>query len=128
MSLAQTKAATIMQDSSEELTSHQVISLLMDGALERVCQAKESLESGNKSDADVLVAKLVGIINGLRGSLNLEAGGDIAVNLEALYSYMVERLAETKGEDLTALAEIHKLMGELKEGWDGIDKDLAQAC
>lgn len=124
MSLAQTKAATLLQESSDEVTSHQVISLLMDGALERVVQAQECLESGNRTDADVLVAKLVGIINGLRGSLNLDAGGEIAVNLDALYDYMIGRLSDTQG-DPVVLAEVQRLIGELKSGWDAID---TEAC
>lgn len=121
MSLAQTKAATILQESSDEMTSHQVISLLMDGALERAGQAQECLQSGNRADADILVAKLVGIINGLRGSLNLDAGGEIAVNLDALYDYMVGRLNDTQG-DPVVLAEVERLIGELKSGWDAIDE------
>ncbi len=127
MSLAQTKAATIMQESAEGLTSHQVISLLMDGALERVTQAQDCLQSGNTDDADVLVAKLVGIINGLRSSLNLDAGGEIAVNLDALYDYMVSRIDDTKGQDPQVLAEIHQLIDSLKSGWDGIDSELSEA-
>ncbi len=126
MSLAQTKAAAILQESSDEMTSHQVISLLMDGALERVSQAQGCLESGNRDDADILVAKLVGIINGLRGSLNLEVGGDIAVNLDALYNYMITRLDTTKGEDPEALAEVERLIAELKTGWDGIEAEHAK--
>jgi flagellar protein FliS len=128
MSLAQTKAAVILQEKSDQLSSHQVISLMMDGALERVGQAQECVQSGNENDAELLVGKLAGIINGLRASLNMDAGGEIAVNLDALYAYMVDRLADSNGRDVNALAEVQRLIGELKSGWDAIDSELSEAC
>lgn len=129
MSVAQTKAAAIMQDHAEELSSHQVISLLLDGALERVAQAKQCVNEGNEEDSIVLIQKLVGIINGLRASLNMEEGGEIAVNLENLYNYMIGRLCIDVCGDENTLTEVGQLISEVKTGWDGIsDIELKQSA
>ena len=119
MAVAQTKAASYIQEHTEEISSHQIISLLMDGALERIEQAVHAHKTENLLDLQILTHKLVAIINGLRNSLNMDAGGEIAENLEALYEYMIERITQS---DLTALVpalvECRQLLNEVKQGWD----------
>ncbi len=121
MSVAPTLAAKEMEENAESLSSHRVISLLLDGALERISQAKACVRDGNEEDKLVLIAKLIGIVNGLRQSLNMEQGGAIAINLEKLYSYMAERLAHCEScEDMDVLVEVGRLITNVKEGWDAI--------
>ncbi|TVZ38574.1 flagellar protein FliS [Alteromonadaceae bacterium 2753L.S.0a.02] len=121
MSVAPTNAAHIMEKNANEMTAHQVISLLLTGALERVSQAKACVRDGNEQDKIVLMKKIIGIINGLRQSLNMDAGGDIAVNLDKLYSYMTERLQGCKEtEEMLVLSEVGKLIKNVQEGWEAI--------
>lgn len=121
MALAQTKAAEIMQQQQENISSHQVISLLLDGALERVTQAKACIDDGNFEDKNIIVGKILGIINGLRGSLNFQEGGDIAVNLDALYDYMINRIDGASPEsEAEVLDEVSGLISQVKSGWDEI--------
>jgi len=118
MAVAQTKAASFIQEHTEEISSHQIISLLMDGALERIGQAQQAHQKNNQADLQVLIHKLVAIINGLRNSLNMDAG-EIAANLDALYEYMVERITQASYAELApVLAEVQGLIGEIKTGWD----------
>lgn len=124
MAVAQTKAASYIQEHTEEISSHQIISLLMDGALERVGQAVQAHVKNQRADFDLLQQKLVAIINGLRNSLNMDAG-DIALNLDALYEYMTDRLTRTPYHDLVdALLEVRNLIVEIKQGWDQMDYQL----
>lgn len=124
MALAQTKAAEIMQQQQENISSHQVISLLLDGALERVTQAKACIDDGNFEDKNIIVGKIIGIINGLRGSLNFQEGGDIAVNLDALYDYMITRIDGASPEsEVQVLDEVSDLINQVKSGWDEIEID-----
>ncbi len=121
MTIQATTAAQAMQNQQGEISSHQLISLLMAGGLERIHQAKESLADGNKEDATVLVQKVVGIINGLRNSLNFEQGGEIAVNLDKLYDYMISRIDDNADDKLEVMSEVGELLDEVKGGWDGMD-------
>lgn len=119
MAVAQTKAASYIQEHTEEISSHQIISLLMDGALERIEQAIDAQAAGNWVDLEILTNKLVAIINGLRNSLNMSAGGEIAENLDSLYEYMIERITQASSADaIAAFEECARLLSEIKEGWD----------
>lgn len=121
MAVAQTKAASFIQEHTDEISSHQIISLLMDGALERINQALQAHAQNNRVDLEILTNKLVAIVNGLRNSLNMNVG-EIAQNLDALYEYMVERITQADCEQLvSALHEVRGLICEIKTGWDLMD-------
>jgi flagellar protein FliS len=113
--------------STEDITPHQVISLLLDGALARVDSAISRLDEGEIDEAAVLVKKTIGIVGGLRDSLDMEAGGDIAQNLDILYEYIVARLDAISDEDapIAILDEVRVLLAEVHAGWVGISKDIA---
>ncbi len=128
MAVAQTKAASYIQEHTEEISSHHIISLLMEGALERIDQAVEASKNKHLDDLLVLTDKLIAIINGLRNSLNMKVGGDIAVNLEGLYHYMVERITESTEKTIVAsLEEVYSLLSEVKKGWDQMDLSVAES-
>lgn len=119
MAVAQTKAASYIQEHTEEISSHQIISLLMDGALERIEQAICAHKTANWADLEVLSNKLVAIINGLKNSLDMGAGGEIAENLDALYEYMIQIVTQASDETrVSSLSECAHLLGEVKAGWD----------
>ncbi|MDZ7923442.1 MAG: flagellar export chaperone FliS [Marinagarivorans sp.] len=124
MAIAQTKAAEVMQAQIEQLTSHQVISLLMDGAVERASGVITAIHAGNEENRILLATKLKAIINGLRESLDFKLGGAVAENLAALYDYMIGRLVATMNdseEQLEAVSEARRLISEVKNGWDNMD-------
>lgn len=120
MTVQATKAAAIVETMGSELTAHQLISLLMDGMLERVFQAKLAIDRGDNEEKIILLQKVVAIVNGLRSSLNIPEGGRIALNLEQLYVYIIERLCNTQNvnEEKEVLDEVAALVQVIKSGWD----------
>ncbi|MGH1371917.1 MAG: flagellar export chaperone FliS [Cellvibrionaceae bacterium] len=121
MSIAVTQAAVAMESRAEELTPHEVIQLLLAGALERLDQASLQLRCGREKEAGALMGKAIGIINGLRESLDFERGGDMAIKLETLYAYLIRRLSEAEADTGEfVLAESCKMLRELKSGWDDL--------
>jgi flagellin-specific chaperone FliS len=59
-----------------------------------------------------------GIVVGLQGALDFDKGGDIARNLNDLYSYVTRRLFHVNAHnDLEALQEVHNLMNEIRGAW-----------
>ncbi len=122
MAIAQTQAATFIQEQTEEISSHKIISLLMDGALERIEQGIEAHGSGRVDDLLMLTSKLIAIINGLRNSLNMEDGGEISQNLDGLYEYMVEKITQSTTDNIVeSLGEVRALLQKIKDGWDNMD-------
>lgn len=122
MAIAQTQAAVYLQSNYETVSSHKIISLLLDGALERAGQAVVACAEQQWENLEVLTQKSIAIINGLRSSLDMSAGGEIATNLADLYDYMLERIQASDPRALKeAFIEVSQLLGEIKSGWDRMD-------
>lgn len=71
------------------------------------------------------LGKSIDIIGGLQNSLDMEAGGDISANLDALYDYSIRRLSEAGlNNDVTIVDEVTNLLREIKFGWDNIPQEF----
>lgn len=109
-----------------DASPHRLIQLLINGGLDRIAQARGALERDQQGLKGELIGKAIGIVGGLRAGLNLEQGGELASNLDALYEYMSKRLLEAnQHNDLQALDEVAQLLRKVKEGWDGIAGQVA---
>lgn len=97
---------------------HELILRLMNGALERIAQAKGAIKQKNIQSKGELISKAISIIGGLSACLNHDQDGDLSQNLEALYEYMNMRLLEANIQNNTdKLDEVSRLMLELKSAW-----------
>jgi len=106
-----------------DATPHRLIQMLMEGGLTRLAQAKGAMERNDVALKGTLIGKAIDIVGGLRQGLNLEAGGEVAANLDSLYIYMTTRLVEAnRKNDPTILDEVAGLLREIKSGWDGISQ------
>jgi len=104
-----------------EADPHRLIQMLLEGGLQRLAQAKGALEHGNIPLKGELIGKAMGIIGGLRESVDREKGGEIAANLDNLYAFMQQRLSQANLQnDPAMLDEVASLLREIKQGWDGI--------
>ncbi|MFT2110673.1 flagellar export chaperone FliS [Marinomonas sp. 2405UD68-3] len=100
---------------------YEVIQILMEGAIEKMVMAKVTIESKNAEAKSDFLSKASGILIGLRESLDFDIGGEIADNLYALYTYMVDRLIEANlKNDMAIVDEVINLMKEIKSAWDEI--------
>jgi flagellar protein FliS len=100
---------------------HRLIQMLMDGGLSRLAQAKGAIQYGQVAVKGELIGKAIGIIGGLRDSLNFEQGGEIALNLDRLYEYMVSCLVKAnRDNDVALINEVTDLLRNVKSAWDAI--------
>lgn len=106
-----------------DATPHRLIQMLMEGGLTRLAQAKGAMERNDVALKGTLIGKTIDIVGGLRQGLNLEAGGEVAANLDSLYIYMTTRLVEAnRKNDPAIIDEVAGLLREIKSGWDGISQ------
>ncbi|MGY2290217.1 flagellar export chaperone FliS [Pseudomonas sp. SDO528_S397] len=106
-----------------EASPHRLVQLLMEGALDRMAQAKGAMARGDVAHKGLMLGKAVDIIVGLRDGLNPEKTEDpLALQqLDNLYAFMSMRLLEANRQnDAVMIDEVAGLMITLKEGWDGI--------
>ncbi len=116
-------AAIGVQTGIEDASAHRLVLMLMNGALDRINTAKGHLQRNERGAKAQNISWAIAIIDGLRDSLNIEAGGEVATNLDDLYEYMTYRLAEANVQDSgEMLDEVHRLMSQIKQGWEGIEQ------
>lgn len=106
---------------------HKLVALLFEGAGERIRRAEAFLAQGDQAMKGKAIGEACAIIGHLNGSLDHEAGGEIAGNLSALYDYVIQRLTEANlNNDVVALQESLSLMGEIESAWNAIPSDQRQ--
>jgi flagellar protein FliS len=101
---------------------HKLILMLFEGAILQIGTATAALENKNIPAKGLAISKAIEIItNGLKVSLDFDAGGDLAQRLGALYDYMSQRLLYANlHNSRPAMDEIVKLLTELKGAWEEI--------
>ena len=108
---------------------HKLILMLFEGALLQIGTAAIALENKDVPAKGMAISKAIEIIlNGLKVSLDYEAGGDLARRLGALYDYMTQRLLYANlHNSRPAMDEVTQLLTDLKSAWEAIGaSDQAQ--
>ncbi|WP_437884233.1 flagellar export chaperone FliS [Pseudomonas sp. LRF_L74] len=114
-----------VQSQIYQASPHRLIQMLMEGALTRMYQAKGALERGQMAAKAQLIGKTIYIVGGLRDSLDLKSGGELAERLAALYAYMHMCLLQANlHNDPGKLEEACDLLQVIKSGWDGIEPQV----
>jgi flagellar protein FliS len=99
---------------------HRLIQLLFEGALGRLAAAQGAIERGDVAVKGEMLGKAIGIIGGLRSSLDMEAG-ELSERLDQLYEYINLRLLEASTQnDIDKVTEVIQLLKTVKSGWDEI--------
>ena len=110
-------------ESAETAHPHRLIMMLFVGAQAAILTARMHMIQKNIPEKGLAISKAIDIItNGLKASLDITAGGELAERLAALYEYIAYRLlwANMKN-DLPALDEAKNLLNELQTAWAMID-------
>ena len=106
------------QTEVQSRTPLELVTMLYDGALRFLASASDAVARNDLRERAQNVSRALDIICELQNTLNMEAGGEVARQLDALYTYMTSRLLDsTAKRDHAALAEVHKLLSTLREGW-----------
>jgi flagellar protein FliS len=106
----------------ESANPHKLILMLFEGANEALAKAKMHIQHGEVAAKGQMLSKAIMIIDhGLKASLDMNAGGDLAIKLQSLYDYMSHRLFLANIQnDAEIIDEVHKLLSELYDAWKSI--------
>lgn len=103
-----------------DASPHKVIQLLMAGAIDRLIKVSAMMENSSGNYHDTL-ANAIDIILALNSALDMDKGGEISANLNALYDYMQLQLVQANIEkDHKKVDEVIELIKTIKDGWDQI--------
>lgn len=106
---------------------HTLISVLLQHVLGNIAAARGAIEHKDIAIKSKSLNKAIEMIGELQGSLNMEAGGEVAENLASLYDYSIRTLTEANQQNsLDKLDVVTRIFTDIKEGWDGIPKEVRQ--
>lgn len=107
---------------------YRLILLLFAGAQTAIGKARAAMQQQQIAAKGEAISKAIDIIgNGLKVSLDIEQGGELAERLYALYDYMVLRLLRANlDNDLRALEEVAALLEEIHGAWREISPQAQQ--
>jgi len=115
---AMNRAMAAYGQASETLPPLQQIVLLYDGAIRRLKEARQAIAARRVRDRLVAVNKAAAIIEALQAALDHERGGEIAANLDRIYTHISLRLHQINLLDDPAICdELIARLGELRTSW-----------
>jgi len=102
---------------------HRLIMLLFQGAFAYIDQAKTHMAAGNVQAKAEAITKAVDVIaRGLRSSLNIKDGGELAQALDDLYEYIGLQLIKGHMQNKPELLdEATALLRQLSDAWAQIE-------
>jgi flagellar secretion chaperone FliS len=102
----------------ESADPHGLITLLMDGALERLVKARAHMLRGEVAAKGETISRCIEIIGGLRDSLDPQVDAAMVERLDSLYEYMSRRLLQANlRDDADILDEVSRLLQQLRDSW-----------
>jgi flagellar protein FliS len=95
-----------------------LIVLLYEGAITFLVRAKDALAKQDFEAKCNFLNRAQDVITELNSSLNMNDGGDVAVNLRKLYNFMSEQLVKSKIKDDARLIEVVvDMLSSLLDAW-----------
>jgi flagellar protein FliS len=101
---------------------HKLIAMLLEGALSAISTARQQMLDKQIEAKTRSINKAMSIVNeGLKASLDLRNGGEIALHLHSLYSYIAGRLflANLRNQP-ELLDEVAGLLEQIHDAWKQI--------
>lgn len=109
-------------------TPHRLVAMLFDAYLEAIAKARGAMQAGRIEDKARAIGHAVRIVDeGLRASLDMQAGGALAADLSDLYAYLTTRLTLANlRNDEVLLDECQRLMLPVRDAWAEIASQVGE--
>jgi flagellar secretion chaperone FliS len=96
----------------------ELVVMLYDGALRFLREARSAIERQDATGKRAAMSRALAVLSELQSTLNMEKGGAIAEQLDALYTYVNGRMLDASMHgDLAALDESVKILDTLRAAW-----------
>jgi flagellar secretion chaperone FliS len=120
------------QVATQTASPGQLVLMLFDGAIRFLNRALSGFESDDPQEFNETINNNISraqeIVNELNLSLDMNAGGELAMHLRRLYYYIDSRLVESNLKKETAgINEALLRLGELREAWSQMLQSQSQA-
>jgi len=114
-------AAQYLQTQVQSRTPLELVVLLYDGAIRSADAAHDAMRAGNIPVRRQALSQVINIIGELQSTLDMERGGQIAEDLDRLYSWSTARLMDAVVKrDAKPILEVRGVLASLREAWQTI--------
>lgn len=122
MSLATAAAMqAYKQVGNQGVSSDRLVLLGLEGILEYIRRARLAIQAKDLSAKADSMDKAYQLTAHLLASVNFEQGGEIAKNLDSLYRFLLNQLAQANiFDDLQALDDCQPVLVDLRDAWKGL--------
>jgi flagellar protein FliS len=111
-------ASAYIQTQVQSRSPLELVVMLYDGALRFLTEARTAMELQDMARKRQGMSRALAILSELQSTLNMEQGGEMAVQLDALYTYVNGRMLDASMKnDPAAIDECLKLLGTLRSAW-----------
>jgi flagellar secretion chaperone FliS len=96
----------------------QLVVMLYDGANRFLLQSAVAMREGRPGPAGERLRRAEAIIDELLQTLNMDAGGEVAVSLQRLYIFFKDHLRTARREqDADKVDDVARMMRDLRASW-----------
>jgi flagellar protein FliS len=115
--------AAYRQTEVQSRTPLELVTMLYDGALRFLAVARDAVERRDIRARRDALNRTMAIVGELQSTLNMEAGGHVAVELDRLYEYSNMRLLEAAmRNDVGPIDEVRRVFEILRDGWATVSR------
>lgn len=98
-----------------------ILLMLYEGAIRFIKQAKIAMNEKSIADKGKYISKATAILSELMATLDFKVGGELAVDLENLYVFMIDKLIEGNIENkVESLTQVENLLNTLYVAWKDV--------
>ena len=98
-----------------------ILLMLYEGAIRFIKQAKIAMNEKRIADKGKYISKATAILSELMATLDFKVGGELAVDLENLYVFMIDKLIEGNIENkVESLSQVEGLLNTLYVAWKDV--------
>ncbi|MBE7562869.1 flagellar export chaperone FliS [Acidithiobacillus sp. HP-6] len=109
------------QVGNQGVSSDRLVLLGLEGVLEYIRRARLAIQAMDISAKAVSMDKAYQLTAHLLASVNFQEGGEIAKNLDSLYRFLLNQLAQANiFDDLQALDACQPVLIDLRDAWRGL--------
>ncbi len=109
------------QVGNQGISSDRLVLLGLEGILEYIRRARLAIQAKDLSAKADSMDKAYQLTAHLLASVNFEQGGEIAKNLDSLYRFLLNQLAQANiFDDLQALDACQPVLVDLRDAWRGL--------
>jgi flagellar protein FliS len=119
MSVTAERAAAAYRTTQVESRSPvELVVMLHDGLVRHLTRTRDAMASGDLVTKRTALTKALAILSELQNTLNRERGGELAAQLDGLYTYIHGRLLEANiNRQSKGFDEALKLVVPLRDAW-----------